>query len=144
MRSFKFTISGNNYEVEVLKLDGPLAEIEVNGTSYQVEIERKRTESKTPILVRSNVSNPTGAHEIGRNQKPAATSLTKVIAPLPGNIMQIFIKEGDKVKRGDKLLIYEAMKMENNLLAEKDGVIKVLKVKMGDSVLQGDVLMEME
>jgi biotin carboxyl carrier protein len=58
--------------------------------------------------------------------------------------MQVFIKEGDKVKRGDKLLIYEAMKMENNLLAEKDGIVKVMKVKVGDSVLQGDVLMEME
>lgn len=144
MRNFKFTISGNNYEVEVHKLDGTLAEIEVNGTSYQVEIERKRMESKTPILVRSNVSNPTGSNEISKNQKPAATNLTKVIAPLPGNIMQIFIKEGDKVKRGDKLLIYEAMKMENNLLAEKDGTIKVLKIKIGDSVLQGDVLLEME
>jgi biotin carboxyl carrier protein len=58
--------------------------------------------------------------------------------------MQVFVKQGDHVKRGDKLLIYEAMKMENNLLAEKDGIIKSLKVHPGDSVLQGDVLLEMD
>jgi len=144
MRSFKFTISGNDYEVEVLKLEGALAEIEVNGTAYKVEIERKRVESKTPILVRPNVSNPAGSHEIKRNQQTQKSAAFKVIAPLPGNIMQIFVKAGDQVKRGDKLLVYEAMKMENNLLAEKDGVVKTLKVNQGDSVLQGDVLLEME
>ena len=54
--------------------------------------------------------------------------------------MQIFVNVGDQVKRGDKILMYEAMKMENNFLAEADGVIKDIKVKVGDNVLQGAVL----
>ena len=142
MRNFKFKIRGNKYEVEILNLEGTTAELEVNGTTYQVEIERKKVESKTPILVRSAVSNVVGSSEIKLSAgEKSATS--KITAPLPGNIMQIFFKEGDKVKRGDKILIYEAMKMENNLLAEKDGIIKSLKVKVGDSVLQGDLLIEM-
>ncbi|MCK9451422.1 MAG: biotin/lipoyl-binding protein [Bacteroidales bacterium] len=144
MRSFKFTIRGNNYEVDVLKLEGSFAEVEVNGSSYQIEIERQRTESKTPVLIRPKRPNPTGSHEIIREEKETKAVLSKVISPLPGAIIQLFVKVGDQVKRGDKLLIYEAMKMENNLVAEKDGLIKTIKVQVGDTVLQGDLLMEME
>ncbi|MDY0369314.1 MAG: biotin/lipoyl-containing protein [Bacteroidales bacterium] len=143
MRSFKFTIRGNNYEVEVLKLESTLAEIEVNGTTYQVEIERKKTESKTPILVSSAVPSNVLKSDVKMSAGDKA-ELSKVIAPLPGTILQIFVKPGDKVKRGDKLLVYEAMKMENNLLAEKDGIIKVIKVNVSDNILQGDLLIEME
>ena len=143
MRNFKFKIRGNKYEVEILELEGTTAEIEVNGTTYQVEIERKKVESKTPFLVRSAVSNTVGSGEI-KFSSGEKSAITKITAPLPGNIMQVFFKDGDKVKRGDKILIYEAMKMENNLMAEKDGIIKSLKVKVGDSVLQGDLLIEME
>ena len=64
----------------------------------------------------------------------------KALAPLPGTIMQIFVNVGDQVKRGDKILMYEAMKMENNFLAEVDGEIKDIKVRVGDNVLQGAVL----
>ena len=64
----------------------------------------------------------------------------KMAAPLPGTIMQIFVKQGDTVKKGDKLLMYEAMKMENNLLAEADGTITAINCRQGDNVLQGDVL----
>ncbi len=143
MKNFKFNISGNDYEVEVIKLEGNLAEIEVNGTLYHVEIERKKTESKTPILVRPTVPNPAGSHEIKKTDKPKIT-VHEIRAPLPGTIMQIFVKPGDRIKRNDKLLVYEAMKMENNLMAEKDGEIKAIKVSVGDNVMQGDVLLEIE
>ncbi|PKP52974.1 MAG: acetyl-CoA carboxylase biotin carboxyl carrier protein subunit [Bacteroidetes bacterium HGW-Bacteroidetes-1] len=143
MRNFKFNIRGNNYEVEILKLEGTSAEIEVNGTMYQVDIERRKVESKTPILVRSAMSNSVlkGDAKMSAGEK---SSLSKIMAPLPGNIIQVLVKPSDKVKRGDKMIIYEAMKMENNLLAEKDGTVKTVKVNVGDSVLQGDLLIEME
>jgi biotin carboxyl carrier protein len=56
--------------------------------------------------------------------------------------MQVFVKNGDEVSKGDKLLIYEAMKMENTLLAEREGKISGLKVQPGDAVLQDVELME--
>ncbi len=56
--------------------------------------------------------------------------------------MNIFVKEGDTVKLGDKLLMYEAMKMENTIIAEKDGVIKNIRVRIGDNILQGSVVLE--
>ncbi len=140
MKRFQFTISGNNYEVEVKKFENGKARIEVNGTCYNVELNEQEQTSKTPILVRSKVKNPAGAHKI----KKSESSAYKVVAPLPGNIMQLFVREGDEVKRDDHLLTYEAMKMENKLLSEKDGVIKSIKVAPGDTVLQDEILIELE
>ncbi len=140
MKRFKFTISGNNYEVEIKKFDNAKARIEVNGTCYNVELHKQEQTTKTPILVRSKVKTPKGSHVIQKSESGGY----RVIAPLPGNILQVLVKEGDSVKKDDKLLIYEAMKMENKLLAEKDGVVKSIKVGPGDSVLQDDVLIELE
>lgn len=140
MKNFKFTIRGHEYEVDIIDFEDSHATIEVNGTPYEVEVHKERKESKTPVLVRSEVKTPKNAHKI----KKKSDAANKIKAPLPGNIMQILVKPGDQVKKNDKLLIYEAMKMENNLLAEKDGEIRKVKVAPGDSVLEGDVLIEME
>ncbi len=139
MKKFKFTIRGHNYDVEVQSLEGDIARVEVNGTKYKVEIQQEKKASKTPTLVRKAVPRAKDAHKI---QKGA--SLQQVKAPLPGIIMSINVKEGDDIKRGSTLLIYEAMKMENNLVAERDGIVKSVKVNAGDSILQGDVLLEIE
>lgn len=138
MKSYKFKIRGHEYEVEILKAEGNQFEIEVNGTKYNVELDREVKSSKTPTLVRQNV--PT--HK--QIKKKEGGAVTKIKSPLPGNIMTIFVKQGDPVKKGDKLLIYEAMKMENEVLAEKDGSIASIKVNVGDAVLQDDVLIEIK
>jgi biotin carboxyl carrier protein len=65
-------------------------------------------------------------------------------APLPGTIITVLVKSGDKVALGQKLLTMEAMKMENNVLSEKDGVVKVVHVKPGQAVAQSEVLVEIE
>ena len=139
MKNFKFKIRGHIYEVDIKNFEGNLAEIEVNGTPYKVEVQKEIKESKTPILVRSALVNPKSAHKFKKN----ISNISPVKSPLPGVIMQIFVKENDEVKKGDKLLIYEAMKMENILLAEKDGKIQSLKVAVGDNVLQDDLLIEL-
>jgi glutaconyl-CoA/methylmalonyl-CoA decarboxylase subunit gamma len=138
MRSFKFTIKGQEYEVDVKRLDNNTAEVEVNGTTYQVEVRQEAKQSKTPILVRPEPSVPKSAHKF----KKKIGSSNEVKSPLPGNIMHVFIRENDEVKKGDKLLMYEAMKMENTIYAEKDGVVAKIRVKPGDTILEGDVLLE--
>ena len=140
MKKFKFTIRGNEYEVEVKNLEDGLAKIDVNGTSYEVELQKEEKTSKTPILVRHPVPTSKDAHKI----KKTKGGTLQVKAPLPGNILDIYIKEGDEVKKEDKLLLYEAMKMENTILADKVGRVKSIKVKQGDTVLQNDVLIELE
>ena len=138
MKKFKFTISGKQYEVEVQSFENDKAQVVVNGTQYEVDVEREKEEVKPVVAPRPKAAPAPAAAA----SAPAAGDAngTKAVAPLPGTIMQIFVNVGDEVKRGDKILMYEAMKMENNFLAEVDGVIKDIKVKVGDNVLQGAVL----
>ncbi len=140
MKKFKFTIRGNEYEVEVKNLEDGIAKLEVNGTSYKVELHKDEKSTKTPILIRTAVNTPKDSHEI----KKSLQGIFKVKAPLPGNIIQLFVKEGAEVQKDAPLLLYEAMKMENKLLAEKSGIVKSIMVQGGDSVLQDDVLFEIE
>ncbi len=139
MRKFEFTISGNKYEVELKKLEENIAEVEVNGTLYTVELHREIKTTKTPKLVRSEVVTTRAESKI---KKTITTSSAGVTSPLPGVILQILVKEGDTVKKGDRLLVYETMKMENTLHAERDGTVISVKVAIGQNILQGDLLLE--
>lgn len=140
MKSYKFKIRGNEYEVDIKDADGSKFTLEVNGTHYEVEMDREVTQQKTPTLVRSAVR----THKPLKSAGAPGGGLSKVVCPLPGNIMNIFVKEGDAVKKGDKLVMYEAMKMENEVLADRDGVVASIKVNVGDAVLQDDVLLEIK
>jgi len=140
MKKFKFTIRGNEYEVHINSFEDNVAEIDVNGSIYEVELAEQVKTTKTPKLVRSKPSSTNVEAKI----KSDGGSLSKVEAPLPGTIFKLNVKEGDAVTKGQVIMIMEAMKMENNVLAEKDGVISKLHVTEGSSVLQGDVLVEIE
>lgn len=140
MKDYKFSINGNSYSVHIKSIEDEIAQVEVNGTPYEVKLEKAPKTSKTPKLVRAKTPNPTHAPKpLARN--PAGST---VKAPLPGTILEINVKEGDSIKREQPLLIMEAMKMENKVLAEADGTIKTIKVQAGESVLQGQVLIEIE
>jgi biotin carboxyl carrier protein len=139
MRKYKFTIGGNRYNVEIKALEENSAEIEVNGTSYQVELGHEIKRPQTPKLVRYTPPTPS------KPPQPLNTpglSITK--APLPGTIIAIMVQPGSKVKREEPILVLEAMKMENNIFAEKTGTVKTVRVAVGDTVMQGDILIEIE
>lgn len=141
MKKFKFTISGKPYEVEVQDIEGNIATVNVNGTEYKVEMEEQAAPVVAPVA--RPAAKPAASSAPAKSAAPKAAAPAggkKMEAPLPGTIMQIFVKEGDSVKKGDKLLMYEAMKMENNLLAECDGTIASINCRQGDNVLQGDTL----
>lgn len=138
MKKFKFTVNGNDYLVDVHGIEDNLARIEVNGTPYDVELHREIKASKTPTLVRSAVKQQVRPDITKRE----GGSAHPVLAPLPGSIMKLEVEKGDIVKKGQLLLIMEAMKMENQVLADRAGVVESLRVRQGDAVLQGDVIME--
>jgi len=138
MKSFKFKIHGNEYGVDVIGIEDNIALIEVNGTRYEIEIERKIKQSKTPTLVRAAPVIPVTP---GINKKEGGSS-HPLLAPLPGNITEIKVKTGDIIQKGQILMIMEAMKMENQVLADRAGVVESIHVQVGQSVLQGDVLLE--
>ena len=138
MKKFKFSISGNEYDVSIHDIEENTAQIEVNGTKYEVEIKREVKASKTPKLVRKPVVQQPGEGQITKKQSGGSA----VKAPLPGTILKINVAVGDQVKAGQSMLVMEAMKMENQVLSEKDGEVKAIKIKEGDVVLQDDVLIE--
>jgi biotin carboxyl carrier protein len=139
MKEFRFNINGNGYHVQIHAVEQERAEVEVNGTRYEVQLEQKAKTTKTPTLVRGKTPTHTGPHQPLKSKKVAT-----VVAPLPGTILELKVKEGDVVKKEQLLLMMEAMKMENRILAETAGTIKSIKVATGDSVLQGQVLIELE
>jgi glutaconyl-CoA/methylmalonyl-CoA decarboxylase subunit gamma len=142
MKKFKFIINGNSYETEVQNVEDGIAEIEVNGTLYKVEIDKQIKTTKTPRLIRPIAVPSTDSHpSVAKTSSPSAPKGTgNIKSPLPGVILDIFVREGDVVKMGQKLLLLEAMKMENNIEADKPGkIISIMKSK-GDAVMEGDVL----
>ena len=122
MKSFKYTINGNVYKVHINSVVDDIAELEVNGTPYQVKMEKPA--KKQMVTLKRPAQAPT-------------TTQGAVKTPLPGVILQVKCNVGDTVKRGQTLIILEAMKMENNINADRDGKIIEIKVHKGDSVLEG-------
>jgi len=143
MKKFNFVINGNSYEVEVLGFEDNIAKMEVNGTLYDVEVQKELKMTKTPTLVRAEPPKPT-RKESKIPRTLSQTTNIAIRAPLPGTIITVLVKPGDKVAMGQKLLTMEAMKMENNVLSEKDGVVRDVLVKPGQTVAQNDVLVEIE
>jgi len=142
MKKFKFTINGNIYETEALNIEDNIAEIEVNGTLYKVEVDKTMKTTKTPKLVRPVAVPSTDSHpSVAKTSSPGGPKgAGSIKSPLPGVILEMFVREGDEVKMGKRLLMLEAMKMENNIEADKAGkVVSILKHK-GDNVMEGDVL----
>jgi glutaconyl-CoA/methylmalonyl-CoA decarboxylase subunit gamma len=136
MKSFKYTINGNVYKVHINSVVDDIAEVEVNGTPYQVKMEKPA--KKQMVTLKRPAQAPTTASGESVVTRPASsTTQGAVKTPLPGIILQIKCNVGDTVKRGQALIILEAMKMENNINADRDGKIIEIKVHKGDSVLEG-------
>ena len=139
MKKYKFTIRGNDYDVHLKDIEDNIAELDVNGTIYEVEIHTEIKTSKTPKIIRKPVEKMPGEGQI---QKTASVGKHKVTAPLPGTILKINVTIGDVVTVGQNVMIMEAMKMENQIQTTKAGEVTSIKVNVGDSVLQDDVLIE--
>lgn len=145
MKNFKFKINGNDYAVHIANIEGNVAELEVNGTPYKVEIDRELKQTKTPKLVRPEAVPSTDSHpSVAKTVSPGVATSGAVKSPLPGVILSLNVKVGDTVKVGQRLLVLEAMKMENNIDSDKEGRIAAVKVNQGDSVMEGDILVVIE
>lgn len=141
MNKFKITIDGNDFDVTVDVTDHKKANVEVNGISYEVTYESKNT-TVAPVARKSAVSTTPAAQQV-HVSAPVSNSGASIKAPLPGTISSINVKVGDQVKRGDILIIMEAMKMENNIMADKDGQVKAIHVTPGQAVAQDDRLIDL-
>jgi len=134
---YKIKIHGAEYEVQIHKVDGNMAQLTVNDVDFEVEIERLAVNptrmSDEPV---KTIKPETAAVKPVSNQP-----VYELKSPLPGTILDICVKEGDKVKENQILLILEAMKMENNIQAGRKGVVEKIFRNKGDAVMEGDVLL---
>lgn len=124
MRKFKITVDGQPYVVEVEEV----------AASETVEI--VKTE---PVKVAAPTPQPKPAQPASQPSANVANSGIKLVAPMPGTILDLKFKDGDSVKKGDVVVILEAMKMENEIVATDDGVIKYAVAK-GANVQTGDTI----
>ena len=139
MKNYKFRINGNQYEVEVLDVDGNMAKIEVNGTLYEVEMQREIPKIKSVVQ-------PPVQAKVQKETKPVAEKsagtgkAAEVRAPLPGVILQVLVRPGDEVNAGQTVCTLETMKMENAIKADSGGKVTAVNIAPGQSVLQDEVL----
>ena len=154
MKQYRYTINGHPYEVTIHSVDEEMAEVEVNGHRYSVRLSdetasepAKRISKPTPepAVAASEAPVPVTPEEAPtaparQSQPKRAAGGREVIAPLPGLIREVLVAEGDQVKKGQKIMVLEAMKMENEINADSDGTITSLLVAKGDSVQGGDPL----
>ena len=111
--------------------------ITVNGNVYNVTVEEGTTEG---VVNNAPVAAAKPAAPVKKAAPSASAGSVKVNAPMPGKILGVKVSAGQAVKKGEVILILEAMKMENEVVAPQDGTIARINVAVGDSVEAGDVL----
>ena len=151
MKTYRYKVNGADYDVTIQSISGQKAKVEVNGIAFDVEMQGSQlTEASLPdapsVLPAAAEAPKAAAQEPAQPAEPApaaggAGAGTPVKAPLPGVVTKLNVAVGQAVKKGEAVLVLEAMKMENNIAAEQDGTVTGICVKPGDSVLEGTVLL---
>ena len=136
MKEYKFKIGGKEYNVTVNPKEGKLYDVTVNGATYEVEAENAPAAAPVAPSAPAPVQAAPAA-AAAPAAKPAGAG-EKVASPLPGVIIEVSVKEGPAVKAGQKVAVLEAMKMENEIPAPKDGTVTEIHVHKGDSLQEGD------
>lgn len=150
MKQYKYTINGAQFDVTIDSIVGSKAKVEVNGIPFEVEMQGSSLveEALPTVTTDSAASAAAPAAPTAAAEAPAAAPTAKsgpgagapVKAPLPGVVTKILVSEGQAVKKGETVLVLEAMKMENNITAEADGTVSGICVSAGDSVMEGTTL----
>ena len=167
MSQYKFKINGKDFDVTVNGIENNVAAVSVNGIEYNVELDSTAIQGQVSASVggvapETHATLAINAGGAAPSNTPAAPGLPtspatagsvpasavrpegrnesagkKIVSPLPGVIIDVCVNVGDAVKRGQKIAVIEAMKMENDILAECDGTVSAIYVKKTDSVLEG-------
>lgn len=141
MKEFKYTIDGQEYTVQIEDVEGNIANVNVNGEAFKVEMEQEAEPEKNKVVLGQPASEADDNDQANAANVNTANALK---APLPGVVTEIKVAVGDEVKAGDTVIVLEAMKMANNLEAEKDGKVTAICVKQGESVLEDSPLVVIE
>jgi glutaconyl-CoA/methylmalonyl-CoA decarboxylase subunit gamma len=142
MKEITISLNGKSYDVKVGDTSTSPVEVIVDGNSYQVEFEEAAS-SQTPVTHKT--ATPVAAPAVlVAAPVPAAATGNGVRAPMPGTIVSVDVKPGDKVTRGQQLVSLEAMKMKNSIKSPVDAVVKSVHVTNGQKVQFNDVIVAFE
>lgn len=144
MKTYKYTINGTQYEVAIGDISDNIATVTVNGDEYKVEMEPEAEPEKKKVVVKTGATSEAPSSDNSAPSASAANVANAMKAPLPGVITEIMVSVGDEVKVGDVVLVLEAMKMANNLEAEKAGKVTAILVTQGASVMEDTPLVVIE
>ena len=136
MKEYKYKINGNEYNVAVEELEGNKASVTVNGKTYKVELDRPAKPVVTKPVARPAAAPAAAPVAAAPAPRPSAGG-AGIKAPLPGVVLDIQVKVGDTVTKGQTVAILEAMKMENNINADRDGQVVAINVEKGQSIAEG-------
>ena len=148
MNKYQYKVQGVDYDVEIEEVEGNVAKVIVNGIRFDVELKQPINPTSTLKKVRVEAPKPVARPSVA--PAPAATPAAAPVAagtgspikaPLPGTITELKVNVGDTVKKGDILLVLEAMKMQNNIESEYDGTVTAITVNQGETVMEGAVLL---
>ena len=144
-----FVYEGKPYEINVETSEEGITFINVNGKTYPVEILSSH-QNEYEVLVNgisysSSIETPFSLERLkSLTEQKNQSTVIRLKAPMPGKILEVLVKAGDIVKAGDTLLILEAMKMQNAILASCKAVVKKVLVKDGETTSKSDLLIELE
>ena len=138
MKEYKYTIDGQEYVVTIGDIVDNVADVTVNGEEFKVEMEPEQEPEKKKVVL----GQPAKQESEEKVTSAANVNTANAVkAPLPGVITEIKVAVGDEVKRGDVVIVLEAMKMANNIESEYAGQVTSILVKQGETVMEGAVLL---
>jgi glutaconyl-CoA/methylmalonyl-CoA decarboxylase subunit gamma len=150
MKKYIFNVDNQDYNIEILSIENGYAQVNVNNEVINIQIKQGEPVSSPAVVSAPIAQAPAiSAPEVAvpaQESKPAPVANGKVtatlVAPLPGILIGIKVKVGDRVKVNQDIVVLEAMKMENNITSECDGVVLAINYTIGEAILQGDVMVE--
>jgi biotin carboxyl carrier protein len=140
-RKVKVVINGNTYLVEVGDLSASPLTVKVNGRSMKVDVAAVEEDAPLPASSSLGIASPVAPKTLA---SPEGRPIAAVTAPMPGNIVEIYVKAGDAISRDQLLCSLEAMKMQNAIRSSRDGVIAEVTVQPGQAVGYGELLFTFE
>jgi len=148
MNEYEYEINGRNYKVIVDDVvDGDSAVVQVNGETFQVSILGQPAQAAPSAAPRAAAGPSPAAAPPPPKAAPkpvASAGGGAVTAPMPGTVLKILVNPGNEVTAGQPVMIIEAMKMENEIKANRSGKVSQILVSAGDNVAAGAPLMNIE
>jgi len=149
--SYAGTVNGNDYAIDMVQKDASNWVINNDGKEYRVEVAMLDSDNKKAVL-RINgrkyaVSLEDKFDQLLKDlglEGLAVKKVSEIKSPMPGLVLDIFVKPGDTIKKGDQVLVLEAMKMENILKSQTDAVVKSVEIEKGVAVEKGQILIKFE